>query len=285
MKIYGADFASAPSARKPITLAECIFFEENLLEVEGVRALKSFSSFEAFIDNEGDWVAGIDFPFGLPRKLVNNLGWPESWEAYVQKISEMKKAEFGEVLRNYREAREKGDKQHKRRTDDLAASCSPMMWYGVPVGKMLYEGAPRLFRSKSCVLPFREPRAGRGVIVEAYPALVARKIIRSRPYKSDDKRKQTEDRRAAREEIMQNLNSASLRDHYGFRIGMTAQSLKALSQEGSADSLDALLCALQAAWAYTMRHENFGIPPACDRLEGWIVDPEMLSASRLGTVR
>lgn len=284
MKIYGLDFTSAPTPKKPITLAECTL-DENILEVRGNKALTDFSSFEAFLAAEDDWVAGIDFPFGLPRKLVTNLGWPELWEGYVQKISEMKKAEFGEVLRNYREPREKGDKQHKRRTDDLAGSCSPMMWYGVPVGKMLYEGAPRLFRSKSCVLPFRGPKAGRGVIVEAYPALVARKIIRSRPYKSDDKRKQTEDRRAAREKIIQNLNSASLRDLYGFRVRMTAQSMEGLSQEGSADTLDALLCAVQAAWAYTMRHENFGIPPACDRLEGWIADPEMLSATTLGTVR
>lgn len=278
MKIYGLDFTSAPTPKKPITLAECIF-EENILEVGGIKPLTDFSSFETFLDAEDDWVAGIDFPFGLPRNLITNLHWPEFWDGYVRKISEMKKEEFGDMLRDYRAGREKGDKQHKRRTDERAGSRSPMMWYGVPVGKMLYEGAPRLLRSGCSVLPFREPTAGHKIIVEAYPALVAHKIIGTRSYKSDDKRKQTEGRKAAREEIVRNLNSTMLRDQYGFRVGMTPPILEYLSQESSADRLDAVLCAMQAAWAYSRRHHNFGIPAACDRVEGWIVDPQMLSAT------
>lgn len=277
MKIYGIDFTSTPSKKKPITLAECAF-GENILEVKAVKSLTDFSAFEAFIDTDGDWVAGIDFPFGLPRKLITNLGWPVLWEGYIHKISEMKKAEFGETLRVYREGRGKGDKQHRRRTDELAGSCSPMMWYGVPVGKMLYEGAPRLRRSKSCVLPFQEPLAGRGIILEAYPALVARKIISRRSYKSDDRMKQAGDCKAAREEMVQNLDSDALLSAYGFRVVTRAISLESLSQEGSADHLDAVLCAMQAAWAYCNR--NFGIPVSCDRLEGWIVDPEMPSPLR-----
>jgi hypothetical protein len=27
--------------------------------------------------------AGIDFPFGLPRIFIKNIGWPESWADYV----------------------------------------------------------------------------------------------------------------------------------------------------------------------------------------------------------
>lgn len=283
MRIYGVDFTSTPNANKPITLAQCTL-EENMLQVEEIKPLTNFTAFEQLIDTAGDWLAGIDFPFGLPRKLVTNLGWPQSWEGYVQKVSEMKKGAFGNVLCNYRAGRERGDKQHKRETDKLAGSCSPMMWYGIPVGKMLFEGAPRLLRSKSSVLPFREPLISRGVVVEAYPALVARKIIARRSYKSDSKRKQTEDRKAASEEIAENLNSVGLRAHYGFGVGITAQPLTALSQDGSGDRLDALLCAMQAAWAYTRKDRDFGFPAGCDRLEGWIVDPEMLSKPRLENV-
>lgn len=278
MRIYGLDFTSAPNAKKPITLAECKL-EKNLLEVGKVVPLTDFSTFEAFIDTDGEWVAGIDFPFGLPRKLVTDLGWPLCWEGYVQRMSELKKVEFGDILRNYQAGRQKGDKIHQRGTDKLAGSRSPMMWHGVPVGKMLYEGAPRLFRSRACVLPFRQPTAGRGIIVEAYPALVARKIVGARSYKSDNRRKQTVARRTAREEIVRNLNSTTLRDQYGFQVGATAPSLEGLWEENSADRLDAVLCAMQAAWAYTRNDQEFGIPASCDRLEGWIVDPEMLSAS------
>ena len=39
------------------------------------------------------------------------------------------------------------------------------------------------------------------------------------------------------------------------------------------DTLDALLAAIQAGWAYSQRALNYGIPPDCDPAEGWIVDP------------
>ena len=42
------------------------------------------------------------------------------------------------------------------------------------------------------------------------------------------------------------------------------------------DNLDALLCALQAAWAYTQRKNGYGIPSKSHRGEGWIVDPGLL---------
>ena len=45
----------------------------------------------------------------------------------------------------------------------------------------------------------------------------------------------------------------------------------------SGDQLDALLCAVQAAWAYSQADDNFGIPVYCDSLEGWIVDPSLVS--------
>ena len=40
------------------------------------------------------------------------------------------------------------------------------------------------------------------------------------------------------------------------------------------DSLDALLCAIQAAWAWRNRRQLFGLPRAgIDPCEGWIADP------------
>ena len=42
----------------------------------------------------------------------------------------------------------------------------------------------------------------------------------------------------------------------------------------TADQLDALLCAIQTAWAATQ--PSHGRPPYADRLEDWIVDPVLL---------
>lgn len=51
-----------------------------------------------------------------------------------------------------------------------------------------------------------------------------------------------------------------------------------LADDPSGDGLDALLCAIQAAWGYTERDHDFGAPASgYDRLEGWICDPALQS--------
>jgi hypothetical protein len=49
------------------------------------------------------------------------------------------------------------------------------------------------------------------------------------------------------------------------------QVARAADQDASGDSIDAVLCALQAAWGWTRRRRNFGIPEDAEPLEGWIV--------------
>jgi hypothetical protein len=45
----------------------------------------------------------------------------------------------------------------------------------------------------------------------------------------------------------------------------------------SADALDSLLCAVQAAWAFSKKNEGWGVPPECDPDEGWILDPALVA--------
>jgi hypothetical protein len=47
-----------------------------------------------------------------------------------------------------------------------------------------------------------------------------------------------------------------------------------LIEEPQGDALDAVLCAVQAAWGHEARLQGsrlFGLPPKMDPLEGWIV--------------
>ena len=46
--------------------------------------------------------------------------------------------------------------------------------------------------------------------------------------------------------------------------------------DAQGDLVDAVLCAVQAAWAWRRKDDGWGIPQGCDRLEGWIVDPAVL---------
>jgi hypothetical protein len=275
MRIYGLDFTSAPHKAKPITCAACDF-DGDRLRVRAFDTFTDFAGLETFLQRPGPWGAGFDFPFGQPAELVHNLQWGETWADYVGRIGRMSKHDFVAAITAYCAARQPGNKHHYRHTDSLAGSCSPMMLYGVPVGRMFYQGAPRLLASGASVIPCH-PTGSDRVAVEAYPALVARRWIEKRSYKTDAKRKQTLEQAAARRAVVDGLCS-KCRNEYGFPLDLTWDQTAKCISDPSGDTLDAVLCAVQAAWAFTKRPE-YGVPPECDPLEGWIVDPSLQQGS------
>ena len=237
--------------------------------------LASFEEFEGFLKGDGPWVCGMDFPFGQPRPFVEALSWPEGWEGYVGKVSRLSKEEFECSIKDYMAGRPKGGKYHYRLADRRSGSSSAMMLFRVPVGKMFYQGAPRLLRSGVSVEPCH-PTGSERVAVEAYPAVVARRFLAKKSYKSDERKKQTFVQRSAREELVAGWGSAALEEAYGFVVEVDGSWRERFVREPAADALDSVLCAVQAAWAYTKRDEGWGIPEECDRDEGWIVDPHLL---------
>jgi Protein of unknown function (DUF429) len=271
LKIYGFDFTSAPSRRKPITCAVCEL-QDTFLCVQDCLKLTSFEGFEAFLRSDGPWLAALDFPFGQPRRLISNLGWPQTWEGYMQIVASMGKKEYEETLKRYRENRLAGDKQHLRTTDVYAGARSPMMLHRVPVGKKFFEGAPRILRSDVCILPCR-PTGDSRIVVEGYPALVARRFVGKRSYKSDERSKQINDRERARRDIVCRLRSSEMVELYGFRVELSEDIGERLVVDKMGDELDAVLCGVQGGWAWLERVRGYGIPEVCERMEGWIVDP------------
>ena len=274
MHILGLDFTSAPSPRKPITCAVCEL-SESILHVKETQAYTSFAQFEQFLQQDGPWIAAFDFPFGQPRKLLENLNWPLSWEGYVQHVATMGKLAFEETLTRYQASRPAGDKQHTRVTDRLANARSPMMLHRVPVGKMFFQGAPRLLHAGISILPCR-PNATNRIVLEGYPALVAQRFVGKTSYKSDERKKQTAEQRTTRQHIVDTIRSPKLQEVYNVKLELSATMADRLVQEPMGDELDAVLCAIQAAWAYTQRDAGYGIPSGCDAVEGWIVDPGMM---------
>jgi len=270
MRIFGLDITSRPSRGKPITCATCTF-EQGLLRVEGVEPLESFDAFEHMLQRPGPWVAGLDFPFGQPRQLVEDLGWPPDWEGCVARVGAMTKQEFEAVLKTYAATHPKGHKHLFRQADRAARACSPMMLYFTPVAKMFYQLAPRLMRSGVSVIPCR-PNGQNRVAVEAYPGMLARKWIDRRSYKAERRKKQTQERRAAREQLAAAVESEAFAEHYGFTCSC-GTSRQALIEDPAGDTLDAVLSAVQAAWACARRTQNYGMPAGCDPLEGCIADP------------
>jgi hypothetical protein len=219
----------------------------------------------------GPWIAGVDFPFGQSRTFIQNIGWPtDDWGSYVDFAASLGRKGFRDALDAYRHGRRSGDKEHRRGTDNAASSISPQKLYGVPVGLMFFEGAARLLKS-GVRIPCLWSGDPTRIVVEAYPGVFVRQLVGRAGYKNDAPRKQTDFHRRTRLHILEHIRSGQLPNGYGLYV----EAPQELEDDPTGDRLDALLCAIQAAWAWTMRERRFGAPPSVDVLEGWIADPSL----------
>lgn len=263
MQIFGLNFTSAPSTSKPIACVRCHQRGETLY-LDLLTSLSSFEMLDNFLNSDGPWIAGVDFPFGQPRPLIEALHWPCTWEGYVKTVGTMKLDEFESVLESY-DADGSTSKESRLRTTDRLARIGRAVADELCASGMFFHGAPHLLDADVCVLPCRE-RTGERFLVEAYPALVAHKVIGQRVYKSGA---------GARRALLQGLETEQFQHDYGFSVSVQEAVSEELIEEPSADTLDALLCAVQAAWAWTQRDAHYGIPRGVDTLEGWIADPAL----------
>jgi hypothetical protein len=267
VRIVGVDFTSAPSPRKPITVADCRL-EDGVLSLNGsVGSLTRFSEFERLLQHPGAWVAGFDFPFGQSREFLSTIdggdGWQLNWAKYVAHVALIGKNSFVSIVKDYEKSRPSKAKRPLRRTDILAGSVASQQVDRPPVGKMFAEGAPRLLNSGVHVPLLNETGAER-VVVEAYPGVVWRWLV-----DAVDEGLKNKDLRAA---VLRRLHEPSNAAVYGVEVRLTDSQIDKLAEDPLRDNLDAFLCALQAAWAMTQRPE-WGIPPDADAVEGWISDP------------
>ena len=269
MKVFGVDFTSRPRKSKPITCAECRF-DGQTLSLTSIHTIFSFAEFDRWLTSPGPWIAGLDFPFGQAHQLIQNLGWPTTWSGYMALIAAMPREAFVQLLEDYKQDRATGDKEHLRETDRLAKSASPQKLYNPPVWKMFYEGAKRLYRSSLNIEPLRPTNDNRTVI-EVYPAFFIRRYIGRMPYKSDSRAKQTQEKQAARIELIQALQAKAFRHEYQFNIALSSEFRDLLIEDVAGDELDAFICTIEAAWSWNQRNENLGIPLNVDPAEGWIV--------------
>lgn len=272
MRIYGIDFTSTPTRAKPITCAVCTL-EGQTLTLERMDSFETLGGFEAFLQAPGPWVAGFDFPFAQARKFLAGIGWPgaATWAGYVGHVGTLTRAQFRDDLTGYRTGRVPGDKHHRRGVDGRCRSQSPQTIDYTPVGLMFLEGAPRLLAA-GVHLPGLRPGDRARTCVEAYPGIVARDLIGRVSYKADDPAKQTGARAEARGRLLAALCGEAGRARFD---GITVRAPLDVAADPTGDRLDALICAVQAAWAYRQGFTDGG-PPHADPLEGWIADPAAL---------
>lgn len=284
--VYGIDFSSAPSLKKPITVAvgQCDPVL-GIYRLDHVSGLTSLSAFETFLTTPGPWIGGFDLPFGQPRPLIVHEGWPTDWRAFVAFYCAADRQGLRARFKAWCDGRPVGDKFAWRATDKPAGSSPAMRWTNPPVAWMMQAGIGRMVQAGLCFpahgdcCPWEDaahalqpvearasaPSGWPRIALEAYPGFTARKVT-TRSYKSDDRARQDTDRAQNRQKILRALleGSADLR----VRLQASPTWIRHMTIDGSGDLIDAVICALQAGHA--AMQPGFGLPAEVDALEGWI---------------
>lgn len=294
--VYGVDFTSAPSKAKPLTVAVCSLVGDEL-QLKGFMSFsaqtlqETFDSFLEFMRAAKPHIVGFDFPFSQSHKiqtgkspLFDDLAWPISWQVFASRISSLSRLEFVSLFERYKEKRRTGDKQHKRIADELTNAQSPQTLYYTPVGKMYYEGVKLFLSGLFSVVPVQMNDSSM-LAVEAYPGLFVREMTSAGSYKCEgrDRKKMKDDlvlsRLESRRTILDSLSSTETQRKYGLRVRLDDAMSEQTLRDDAGDLLDSLICAVQAAWAWNRRNDNFGLPgpdlvdPDVLAFEGWIMDP------------
>lgn len=282
-RVFGVDFTSAPRRAKPIMIAAGRLAGDSLA-IEGLQALPSFADFDRWLVAPGPWLAAFDFPFGLPRELVEALDWPHraadgesAWARLVRHLDALPRERMIATFRAWCAARPAGSKFSHRATDRPAGSSPSMKWVNPPVALMLQAGAPRLLAAGVDV-PGMQPGDPWRVALEGYPGWLARALVGRVSYKSDLARGRTAEREQARRDIVAGLEAGK---GLGIPVTIPAALRDACVGDPRGDSLDAVLCAVQAAWAQLRRDSGYGLPAGFDPVEGWIVGVPAAAAAQV----
>ncbi len=270
--LLGCDFSSSPGPRKHIVLAWG-HSDGARLVVESLVRLQSLGAFTSELQSRPSWIGGFDLPFGLPRELVEHLGWPTHWEDCIAHYAAMPRPQIRDLFAAFCDSRPAGAKFAHRATDGPAGSSPSMKWVNPPVAYMLHAGVPAMQAAGAYFpgLQGPDPQAAR-IALEAYPGMLAREVLGVQSYKSDDKAKQTPERLIARKDLINALELGQTR--WGTRLKLSHAQRDALAQDASGDALDAVLCLVQAAWgqrAHAQGDAQYGLPAGMDPLEGWIL--------------
>ena len=274
LNIIGVDFTSRPTRVKPITIALGTLDKKTAtLHLHDILRITNMASFHATLTDLTPWVGAFDLPFGLPRDFVAEQGWlthelQTTWRDVTDIVLTHTRAELVVRCKAYCDARPAGQKFAHRKVDKLAGSSPSMKWVNPPVLYMLHAGLPALL-ALDCLFPGLNNQGNRNrVALEAYPGFIARQITRE-SYKSDDKQKQTLAREDARRQLVSALSKQNVAANITLKASRTLK--QQMIADASGDSLDAVICALQAAMGVIKGAPMYGMPNDVDPIEGWII--------------
>lgn len=237
-RIYGIDFSGARDAGKKIWIAggeirtgvlqikrcqSADFFLNSLADRENcLKALRYF------VGSSKGCAIGLDFPFGLPRAIVNTGSWRTFIEEFARNFP---------TVDNFRaacQAKEPG-KELKRKTDER--SKTPFSPYNLRLFRQTYYGIcdvlrPLVQQGSICVLPMQKAVSGRPCVVEVCPASTLKELY---PGHGSYKGKE-ESRRQWRKRILDKLERTG-----ELLVSRTVRVVAADNRGG--DALDSIIAA------------------------------------------
>jgi len=264
-EIFGVDFSGAADAGKKIWIARGRFergrlwirdcFKGEDLPDSGRDRDRCLAALVDFIKLGSNAVFGLDFPFGLPKPLVEDA----TWEEFITRFPS--RHESPEGFRDACRLASNG-KELKRATD--VQSRTPFSPYNLWLYRQTYFGisgilSPLVRDSLACVLPMQTAAAGKPWILEVCPASSLKGMGLYLPYKG---------RRAQHREARTRLVEAI--QGRGFLHELDGGTHELVVDDAGGDALDSVIAAL--ATARTLRDQNSAATVQDEpyRIEGYV---------------
>ncbi len=264
-RVYGVDFSGAKDAGRKIWLTAARVERGVLCIEECLRADTlpgsarhrdlCLEALRNFITKQKECAIGLDFPFGLPAKLIKQKSWEGFVRSFPLRYSTAEK--FRQVC--WRNA---GNKELRRVTD--LENRTPLSPYNRRLYRQTYFGIrdvlrPLLDAGVATVVPMQEHVSGKAVILEVCPASTLKRQGLYFPYKG-----RSEERSVARQRILKSL------ERCGILLLPKSAIRRTVLDDSGGDALDSLIAALATFRAIqkTIRDSTEGNHPY--RLEGYV---------------
>jgi fructoselysine-6-P-deglycase FrlB-like protein len=263
-EVYGIDFSGATDAGKRIWIArgtvECGVLR--ILECSRAESIEGFgrdrdqclAALRVLIARRPHAVFGLDFPFGLPRKLV-----PEkSWQQFV--LSFPKQYRSPDAFRQH--CLDAAGGKELRRVTDREASA-PFSAYNLRLYRQTYFGirdllSPLVRDGLATVLPMQDAQPRGPWILEICPASTLKNRKLYQPYKG-----RTTERRDGRRSILRALEEAGT-------LSVPDGLRPVVEEDIGGDALDSVIAALETFEAVWMGREKLALPDEKSGVEGYI---------------
>jgi len=261
-RILGVDFSGASDAGSKIWVAECKRSRGDRIKLIDLRSAAELSgggkdpataiaALAAHIVKEPDTIAGCDFPFSLPKVLIDEPDWESFATAFPARFAD------ADTFRN--ETMRRADGREIRRAADRAAK-TPFNSYNLRIYRQTWWGIahllnPLLTSGRAIIRPYQPlPAKPIPIVIEACPACSMKSLGFYPAYKG-----RTAKHRLARKAVLEKLIDISLLERPAVSIERTM-----LDNTGG-DALDAVIAALATA------HAAIDVDPNPDeRIEGII---------------